>query len=183
MNIIFVVVLSSCIFLFSVLRCLELVNLKGSTKFSDEWKAALCEELNKQGLKHFFKMVLYYFFVKTFVFNDQMKCFFVVYQLHSFQSTAPTCKQTEAELQYRKRDHLSHFILRLAYCRSDELRRWFIARELDLFKLRFLSLNSDEIREFLTLNNLSYSPVRNVLYFFRAFFVMSALIEAEYKAL
>ncbi|KAJ1524527.1 hypothetical protein ONE63_011019 [Megalurothrips usitatus] len=113
-----------------VLRCLELANLKGAGKFSDEWKAALCEDLTKQGLKNFYKM-----------------------------STAPTCKQTEAELQYRKRDHLSHFILRLAYCRSDELRRWFLARELDLFKLRFLSLNADEIREFLSIHNLSYSPI------------------------
>ncbi|KAE8743590.1 hypothetical protein FOCC_FOCC010837 [Frankliniella occidentalis] len=113
-----------------VLRCLELVNLKGANKFSDEWKASLCEEMTKQGLKNFYKM-----------------------------STAPTCKQTDAELQYRKKDHLSHFILRLAYCRSDELRRWFIARELELFKLRFMSLNADEIREFLNMNNLSYSPI------------------------
>lgn len=113
-----------------VLRCIDLVNLKGTNKFSDEWKAALCDELTKQGLKNIYKM-----------------------------STAPTCKQTEAEVQYRKRDHLSHFILRLAYCRSDELRRWFVARELDLFKLRFMSLNADEIREFLSLNNLCYSPI------------------------
>ncbi len=81
--------------------------------------------------------------------------------LLNFQSTAPTCKQTDAELHYRKKDHLSHFILRLAYCRSDELRRWLIARELELFKLRFMSLNADEIREFLNINNLSYSPVSN----------------------
>ncbi|XP_034235582.1 DNA primase large subunit-like [Thrips palmi] len=113
-----------------VLRCIELANLKGANKFSDEWKAALCEELTKQGLKHIFKI-----------------------------STAPTCKQTEAEVQYRKRDHLSHFILRLAYCRTDDLRRWFIARELDLFKLRFMSLNAEEVRAFLNLNNLCYSPI------------------------
>lgn len=113
-----------------VLRCLEFVNLKGASKYSDEWKAALCEEMTKQGLKNIFKM-----------------------------STAPSCKHTEAELQYRKRDHLSHFILRLAYCRSDELRRWFLARELELFKFRFMSLNSDEIRRFLEINNLKYSPI------------------------
>ncbi|KAJ9060588.1 DNA primase subunit pri2 [Entomophthora muscae] len=33
-----------------------------------------------------------------------------------------------------RKDLLSHFILRLAFCRSDELRRWFIKYESLLFK-------------------------------------------------
>eukprot|EP00898_Chlorokybus_atmophyticus_P008059 jgi/Chlat1/8254/Chrsp77S07677 len=36
-----------------------------------------------------------------------------------------------------RKDIISHFVLRLAYCRSEELRRWFLAQESALFKTRF----------------------------------------------
>src|SRR5699024_7405 len=29
----------------------------------------------------------------------------------------------------RKRDHISHFLLRIYYCQSEELRKWYISRE------------------------------------------------------
>ena len=35
------------------------------------------------------------------------------------------------------KDHVSHFVLRLAYCRTEELRRWFLTHESELFKARF----------------------------------------------
>ena len=37
------------------------------------------------------------------------------------------------------KDQVSHFVLRLAYCRTEELRRWFLAHESELFKARFNS--------------------------------------------
>jgi len=43
---------------------------------------------------------------------------------------------------------------------SEELRRWLIAQELDLFRYRFLSLSSDKVQQFLDSENLLYLPVR-----------------------
>ncbi|KAK7043599.1 DNA primase subunit pri2 [Paramarasmius palmivorus] len=49
----------------------------------------------------------------------------------------------------RKKDHLGHFVLRLAFCRSDELRRRFIKAELTLFKIRFETDDFNERKQFL----------------------------------
>lgn len=48
----------------------------------------------------------------------------------------------------RQRDHYSHFILRLAYCKTPDLQAWFIKQEAALFRLRFLAAGPEE-REFL----------------------------------
>ncbi|CAI9727328.1 DNA primase large subunit [Octopus vulgaris] len=56
-------------------------------------------------------------------------------------------------------DHVSHFILRLAYCRSEELRRWFLQQELDLFRYRFSNLTTEEKREFARDNKIGYEEI------------------------
>ena len=62
----------------------------------------------------------------------------------------------------RQTDHVSHFLLRLAYCRTEDLRRWFITHETDLFRLRWGLLKEncpDELQFFMTASGLSYQPI------------------------
>jgi DNA primase large subunit len=76
----------------------------------------------------------------------------------------------------RRRDHLGHFVLRLAFCRScviiivsysaayllcsEDLRRRFIKAETTLFKVRFESdINSEERRSFLSTRNFNWIAV------------------------
>uniref|UniRef100_A0A665X786 DNA primase large subunit n=1 Tax=Echeneis naucrates TaxID=173247 RepID=A0A665X786_ECHNA len=56
-------------------------------------------------------------------------------------------------------DHISHFILRLAYCQTEDLRRWFIQQEVDLFRYRFNDLGREQKLEFLHRNNLQYNAI------------------------
>uniref|UniRef100_A0A8C7WMW1 DNA primase large subunit n=1 Tax=Oryzias sinensis TaxID=183150 RepID=A0A8C7WMW1_9TELE len=59
----------------------------------------------------------------------------------------------------RRKDHISHFILRLAYCQTEDLRRWFIQQEVDLFRYRFTDLPPQQKLEFLHKNNLKYNTL------------------------
>ncbi|XP_064626555.1 DNA primase large subunit-like [Lineus longissimus] len=65
----------------------------------------------------------------------------------------------EKEFNERRKEHVSHFILRLAYSRSEDLKRWFLAQEIDLFKYRFTQETLGSVKEFLDVNNLNYSPI------------------------
>jgi DNA primase large subunit len=59
----------------------------------------------------------------------------------------------------RQKDHVSHFLMRLAYCRTEEYRRWFIAQETDLFRFRFSMESSEDIRAFMKENKMNFLPV------------------------
>ncbi len=51
----------------------------------------------------------------------------------------------ESLLQQRRSDHISHFLLRLAFCRSADLRDWFCTLETALFKMRYqLDVNAQD---------------------------------------
>ncbi|KAM4784711.1 DNA primase large subunit isoform 2-T2 [Cyanocitta cristata] len=62
----------------------------------------------------------------------------------------------EDDYEARRKDHISHFILRLAYCQSEDLRRWFLQQEMDLFRYRFNELTENLRQKFLEHINLSF---------------------------
>ena len=57
---------------------------------------------------------------------------------------------TSTDLQH---DIISHYILRLAFCPSEEERRWFITHELELFRYRFQVLTKSEQVNYLNDSN------------------------------
>uniref|UniRef100_A0A8C3UC74 DNA primase large subunit n=1 Tax=Catharus ustulatus TaxID=91951 RepID=A0A8C3UC74_CATUS len=65
----------------------------------------------------------------------------------------------EDDYEARRKDHISHFILRLAYCQSEDLRRWFLQQEMDLFRYRFNELTESLMQKFLEHANLSFEAV------------------------
>lgn len=114
-----------------LLRIIEQASLKGHKMFTDNWRQCIKEDLIKNNLKKFVRLM------------------------------SGLCGQTELDIQARKADHISHYILRLAYCRSEDLRRWFLSRELEWFKIRFMVQSPAAILNFLQLNNLKYMPISN----------------------
>lgn len=81
-----------------VLRILEQAGSKNHRYMSDEWKEAIIEELNLQKLKSYARLIQ-----------------------HGGGATGGAKK--ELDLLARQRDYVSHFILRMAYCKSEDLRR------------------------------------------------------------
>nr|XP_026647395.1 DNA primase large subunit isoform X2 [Zonotrichia albicollis] len=65
----------------------------------------------------------------------------------------------EDDYEARRKDHISHFILRLAYCQSEDLRRWFLQQEMDLFRYRFNELTENLMQKFLEHVNLSFEAL------------------------
>jgi DNA primase large subunit len=57
------------------------------------------------------------------------------------------------------KDFFSHFILRLAYCRSEDLRRWFLTNELELFKWRFVNNPPEDRNAWLRSHGLRYESI------------------------
>ncbi|KRT80775.1 hypothetical protein AMK59_5889 [Oryctes borbonicus] len=111
-------------------RMLEQTTQKGLRIYGDEWKQCVRNQL-----------------------NNQLKKFYSLVKSTNFENPS------DAELEARRADHISHFILRLAYCRTESLRKWFLARELEWFKLRFQEQQPNSIEAFLKLNNFTYSPI------------------------
>ncbi|CAH3839921.1 unnamed protein product [Pieris brassicae] len=115
----------------TLLRCLATATtLKGLRLYSEEWCDFILGDLRSQGLKYYVKLC-----------------------------EKSGCSTQDVDLQARRKDHIAHFILRLAYCRTEELRRWFISREIELFRMRFMTMKGDSVDNFFTINNLCYTNI------------------------
>ncbi|XP_050426072.1 uncharacterized protein LOC126836575 [Adelges cooleyi] len=118
-----------------VLQILEQLCLKGTTNSYEEFTKSVVQEVKKEGLKHMYKLI-----------------------------SGHRSKDPVENAEIKKRDLCSHFILRLIYCKSDELRKWFVNREVELFKLRWSFLSKSEKLTFLSTNDTNYSAVNEEEY-------------------
>lgn len=62
----------------------------------------------------------------------------------------------------RKKDHVGHFVLRLAFCRTEELRRRFVKAELAMFKIRWDTDDTVERREFIRSRDFGWIEVSSL---------------------
>jgi len=91
------------------LRFLRIVEKYTSLKKDEEWMQKVKEDINANGLSDYINL-----------------------EPRGLANREETCYRNRAK------DYFSHFILRLAYSRTDDLRRWFISQEVDVFRLRCL---------------------------------------------
>ena len=121
-----------------VLRVFEKLNLSGKTKFSNDWYEGCLNDLRDAkptSLRSFYELA------------DRVDMKKV---------------KDEDIVNNRRNDWISHFILRLAYCRSEELRRWFVSHETDLFRFRWWLLKTkapEELDHFTEVSGLNYQPI------------------------
>ncbi|XP_038906614.1 probable DNA primase large subunit [Benincasa hispida] len=57
------------------------------------------------------------------------------------------------------KDIISHFVLRLVYCRTEDLRKWFLSMETMLFRHRFLSQSPESQKQVFAELGLSYKAI------------------------
>lgn len=117
----------------SVLRIFENANVKKFEILSSEWRNEVFSEIARGNHENY-----------SYLLNAEKKTI-----------------NEQKILLTRHNDYISHFILRLVYCRSEELKNWFILREIELFKLKFSTLSEHEIKRFFEINQLNCQPIKN----------------------
>ncbi|KAK9448347.1 eukaryotic and archaeal DNA primase, large subunit-domain-containing protein [Limtongia smithiae] len=81
--------------------------------------------------------------------------------LDEYLPLAPNSSTKSSKLldDERRKDHYSHFILRLAFCRSEELRRRFVKAESILFRLRYTTADVSEQHALLSQHDFGWTQV------------------------
>lgn len=75
-----------------------------------------------------------------------------------FPSTTGSSSKTILE-DHRSRDLISHFVLRMAYCKTEELRRWLLTNESQLFAIRLANARPSDVTPFLDDNGIKFPPI------------------------
>ncbi|XP_043497608.1 DNA primase large subunit-like [Polistes fuscatus] len=110
-----------------VLRMVENISLRTDLKTIEARRDSLRDSLKKDGLKYYANLIC-----------------------------GTGCKSdAEFDLQARKKDNISHHILSLAYCKDKDQAKWFMNQEVELFKMRFSSLDKEGVDQFLTIHKLN----------------------------
>ncbi|KAG5311816.1 PRI2 primase, partial [Acromyrmex insinuator] len=109
-----------------VLRLVETTNCRSDLKTQEDRKKAFADCLKSDGLKYYANLLC-------------------------ADGSNP---QSEEHSQIRRKDHISHFILRLVYCHNVEQTKWFLNQEVEFFKLRFSSLDKKGIERLLNITNM-----------------------------
>ncbi|EFN83692.1 DNA primase large subunit [Harpegnathos saltator] len=113
-----------------VLTLVERIHFQKLLMSVSKRRAALVEELYKQGLDEFARLI-----------------------------NSPGCKShTDMDIHIRRKDHMSHVILRSVVAFNTVKKRWFFKQEARLFKWRFSSLDNEGIRCFMQIYNFDFTP-------------------------
>jgi DNA primase large subunit len=81
---------------------------------------------------------------------------------HTISSVELKAHSKAAKAAKKKVDVASHFILRAAYCKTEDLRRWFLTQETFLFKYQLEKIADAErqgLQSFLDMNKLHFETV------------------------
>lgn len=109
----------------------ERIHLQKLTMSVSKRKVALVKELYKEGIDEFAKLI----------------------------NSSGCESHTDEDIRVRRRDHVSHFILKSVVAFNEFKKRWFFKQEARLFKWRFSSLNDEGIKQFMRINNFNFTPV------------------------
>ncbi|KAL0099241.1 hypothetical protein PUN28_020071 [Cardiocondyla obscurior] len=120
-----------CITRLKVLSLVERIHLGNLTMSVSQRRAALVKELLKEEITEFARLI----------------------------DSRGHGSNTDVDICARKRDHISHFVLRSVVAFDASKKRWFFKQEARLFKWRFSSLNSEGIRRFMCVNNFDFIPI------------------------
>ncbi|XP_020286637.1 DNA primase large subunit-like isoform X2 [Pseudomyrmex gracilis] len=116
---------------YTVLTLVERIHLQKQNVSVSQRKSVLVEMLRQKGLDEFARLI-----------------------------SSSGCKShTDMDLCVRRRDHISHYILRCAVAFDKCKKRWFFKQEARLFKWRFSSLDNEGLRQFMYINNFDFTPI------------------------